>query len=219
MPTIRDLPSAWRRDLLPAHFDGIPFHVESGSMEGGRRIVLHEYPKKEMGYAEDMGRKQTGFTVRAYVIQYPQDDDNGLYQRDYRVVRDALQARLDTPGPGVLQLPTYMRQTKIVVAQQYRMQEEERYGGYCVFDITFVERGVAPFKPMANTQSAVLAQSNGLKQAVQAVWAAQRARPTYVTNNIAATRGQARPTGRARLPSARGLLPLSRGMNVQGRRG
>ena len=58
--TIRDLAqsstnpggSPWRARLLPAHFDGCMFHVEAGSQEGGRRIVTHEFPKKDLTYYE-----------------------------------------------------------------------------------------------------------------------------------------------------------------------
>src|SRR5215471_7393743 len=106
MATIRDLPTAWRQDLLPAHFDGRVFHVDSGTIESGRRIANHEFPKKEENYAEDMGKRATVFNVRAYFIVYPENQDDGLYQRDYRQARNRLQARLDTGGAGTLQLPT-----------------------------------------------------------------------------------------------------------------
>ena len=74
--TIRDLAqsstnpggSPWRARLLPAHFDGRMFHVEAGSQEGGRRIVTHEFPKKDLPYSEDMGRKATEYAVRGYLI-------------------------------------------------------------------------------------------------------------------------------------------------------
>jgi len=152
MSTITDIHNPWRDALKPASFRGAYFHVEAGSKDNGRRIVMHEYPKKEFCYAEDMGRRAKSFTVRAYCIQFPFDvgefipgSGNGplsLYQRDYRVPRDILLGELEVIGPGRLQLP--LLPAEMVVVNRYRMTEEERFGGYCVFDIDFSEFGVPP---------------------------------------------------------------------------
>jgi hypothetical protein len=109
--TIRDIHNPWRDALLPAMFDGCMFHVEAGSQAGGRRIALHQFPKRDAPYAEDMGRRATEFTVRGYCIQFmfnagPADIPYpSLYMQDYRLSRDALQQRLDAGGDGILQLP------------------------------------------------------------------------------------------------------------------
>src|SRR6516225_8058840 len=73
MTTIRDVHNPWRDALLPAMFDGCPFFVEAGSQSGGRRIVTHQFPKRDMPYSEDMGRRATEFQVRGYVIAYVHD--------------------------------------------------------------------------------------------------------------------------------------------------
>jgi prophage DNA circulation protein len=178
MATIRDLPSAWRKDLLPAHFDGRVFHVESGSRESGRRIVVHEFPKKDTPYAEDMGQKAISFTVRGYCIMYPHNEAGditgvaSLYQRDYRIARERLQERLETGKAGVLQLPTF--KPLMVKCQRYRLSEEDKSGGYCVFDMQFVEAGLQPFTPKTDTAENLREQSNALKNQLLAMWAAQR---------------------------------------------
>src|SRR5262252_982048 len=144
--TIRDLVQVdpWRSKFLPANFDGALFHVEAGSRESGRRIVTHEFPKKDLPYAEDMGRRAIEFSVRAYFIQFV-TDANQLFQRDYIIPRDELQERLGQGGPGLLQLPFMKPLT--VVCTRFRMSEEDRLGGFCAFDITFVELGAPPFQP------------------------------------------------------------------------
>jgi DNA circularisation protein N-terminus len=134
----------WRHDLKPASFRGVHFHVESGSKESGRRIVVHEFPKKDFPYSEDMGRRAYEFSVRGYCICYPfdiQSSDPGyeLQLRDYRVARDALDQELTRGEPGILQLPTMA--PMLVVCPRYRLSEEERFGGYCVFDMQFTEYG------------------------------------------------------------------------------
>jgi len=157
--------SPWRQKLLPAHFDTFMFHCESAARENGRRIVTHEFPKKEFPYSEDMGRRAIEFTVRGYIIQYVTDTDIPLYQRDYTLARDALQARLETGIAGSLQLP--LQAPMIVVCSRYRLTEEEKAGGYCVFDMTFVELGVPPFNPSPSSYDNLIQQSQALRDRVQ----------------------------------------------------
>ena len=135
----------WRNTLLPASFRNAHFHVEVGSKENGRRIVTHEFPKKELPYSEDMGRRAKAFSVRAYCITFPvtfAGPGLELYNTNYQVARDILLTQLETAGPGILQLPTMPSEN--VVVNRYRLTEEEKFGGYCVFDIDFVEFGVPP---------------------------------------------------------------------------
>lgn len=136
---------AWRRKWLPAKFRGARFHVETAVRESGRRIVNHEFPKRDIPYAEDMGRRAREFTVRGYIIVYPRDVDGGgndLKKKNYLEARDVLIKALEEDGPAELQLPLlgFMN----VACTRYRITEENRTGGYCVFDMSFTEFGRAP---------------------------------------------------------------------------
>lgn len=155
-------------------FDGVPFYTDSGARESGRRTVVHEYPKSDRCYAEDMGQRAIEFTVRAYVIAYVNDTANpqtGLRYRDYRIGRDRLQTRLDAGGEGILQLPNMARAgiygplTMNVVCTRYRMTEEDRFGGYVTFDMTFVEFGTAPQPTIATQNRVTNAMTNGMNSA------------------------------------------------------
>jgi prophage DNA circulation protein len=159
---IRDLPSGWRGKLMPASYKGSPFHVDQGSVDNGRRIVLHEFPKKETPYAEDMGRRAYRFSVRAYCIQYPTYRSQ-LLQPDYTQPRNQLKTSLDTGGAGSLQLP--LLPAIQVVCERYRLTEEEKYGGYCVFDIQFAEAGAAG-GASANTQSLLISAAQAMSAQV-----------------------------------------------------
>jgi prophage DNA circulation protein len=172
MSTIRDVSTPWRDELLPASFDGNLFHVEAGSKENGRRIVVHEFPKKELPYAEDMGRRAIEFSVRGYCISFMFDTEVPLYMRDYRIARDLLRDRLETEGAGTLQLPTLppMR----VVCPRYRLSEEERLGGYCVFDMQFVEFGAPPGAPGPSSRDNLLQQSSAMQSRVLTVLSGAR---------------------------------------------
>jgi prophage DNA circulation protein len=165
---ITDIPNTkWRDELLPASFRGALFHVEVGAKESGRRIAVHEFPKKDSPYAEDMGRRARLFTVRGYCIVFPADTDVELYQRDYRKARDRLIDELEQADPGVLQLPTIA--PMMVTVPQYRWTEEERFGGYCTFDMTFVEFGYPPSAPQIGGSENLKAFSLDMKDRVLAV--------------------------------------------------
>ena len=163
MATILDIPNTrWRDELLPATFAGQQFHVDSSSRENGQRVVVHEFPKKDLPYAELMGRRAIEFTVRGYCIAYPFDTGLPLYQRDYRTARDNLMNALETGQAATLQLPTLA--PMVVVCPRYRLTEEARFGGFCTFDMTFVELGVQSMKNTPDTQSALVAQSQSMRQ-------------------------------------------------------
>lgn len=159
----------WRDNLKLAQFRGAFFHCESNAKDNGRRIVMHEFPKKELPYAEDMGRRAYAFSVRAYCITYPRTLDGiagQLFNRDYTFVRDQLINALETAGPGTLVLPTLPMQN--VVVERYRVMEEEKFGGYCSFDIQFVEFGVPPniLTFSLNTANAITAAATEVRKQI-----------------------------------------------------
>lgn len=166
---IMDIKNPWRADVQPARFKNAPFHCEVGSRESGRRIVEHEFPKKELPFAEDMGRQAIQFTVRGYCIAYPRNMEGAgleLYNRDYRIARDLLRRSLEEEGSGDLQLP--FQKSLRVVCTKYRLSEEERFGGYCVFDMTFVEVGMDPQQQTSkdDTQGQLGAAADNTRNAV-----------------------------------------------------
>jgi prophage DNA circulation protein len=158
--------AVWRDEWMPARFRDAMFHVDSGGKDSGRRLVVHEFPKREFPYAEDMGRRAVEWSVRGYVIVYPKNTGILLYQRDYRKPRDALVEALERYGFGELQLPT-MDPMQVAV-QRYKVTEEERFGGYAVFDMTFVEQGVDPNAPGEFGVDAIKAKSKALRERVVA---------------------------------------------------
>lgn len=127
---ITDIHHPWRDALRPASFRGAGFFVQVGSRGGGRRTVLHEYPKRDDPYAEDMGRRAKEFPVLGYLLG-----------NNYLTQRDALEVALDAEGPGLLVLPT--RSDIQVQCVRFVTTEREQYGGYCEIEMTFVEAGRA----------------------------------------------------------------------------
>jgi prophage DNA circulation protein len=163
MGSILDIHNPWRDALLPASFKLAEFHVEAMSEDSGRRLVVHEFPKKELPYVEDMGKRTMSYTVRGYVIAYVRDTDYSLYQRDYRIARDRLRDVLDEGGAGRLQLPSIA--SVIVACDRYRMTEEQRLGGYATFDMLFTEQGALETPPPSSRQT-LMDRSRNLREQV-----------------------------------------------------
>ena len=130
----------WRMQLVPASFRGAEFHIDANSRASGRRMVLHEFPKRDIPYAEDMGRKARGFPINGYVIG-----------PDYKSARDDLIDALETEGPGQLVLPT-LGQWQVQV-RDYTVRETRQAGGMAEFEMQFVEAGEESFSANTDTQS------------------------------------------------------------------
>ncbi|MHC1700281.1 MAG: DNA circularization protein [Humidesulfovibrio sp.] len=123
--------TASRRDnLRPGSFRGAPFVTESHDHTLGRRSVRHEYPKRDVPYAEDMGRLARGFAMELFVIG-----------DDYMAQRDRLREALEKNGPGELVHP-YLGTQTVQVDGEVHLRETLREGRMARFSVTFVEAGL-----------------------------------------------------------------------------
>ena len=147
----------WRDDLQPAAFRGVPFHVEISTREGGRRIVPHEFPKRNKGFTEDMGRRLRAFTVEGYLIG-----------PDHHRAADALVAALEADGPGLLELPLQGAQS--VICDTFGETQRREDGGFTAVSMTFIEAGSDISSPVAvaDTAAAVLSAALSLSDVVAA---------------------------------------------------
>ncbi|PSJ23575.1 hypothetical protein CVH10_01550 [Halomonas sp. ND22Bw] len=118
----------WRDQYRPASFRGVPFHARQAGHSGGRRNVQHEYPGRDLPWAEDLGRKARTYPVEGYVLG-----------GDYMSARDALIEALEAEGPGELMHPYHG--ARQVVVDTFDVREGSRDGGMARFSITFLEAG------------------------------------------------------------------------------
>lgn len=112
-----------------ATLNGVPFLVDSTNYDGGRRVVVHEYPYKDVNYSEDLGRKRRAFSFEAYVLG-----------EEYEGQRDALLIILEDEGEKTLIHP-YLG-TKNVVVTDFSLRESKSELGIAYFSISFVEVGL-----------------------------------------------------------------------------
>jgi prophage DNA circulation protein len=132
----------WKEQLQTASFRGVKFKVESAETAFGRRNQVHEYPKRDEPYSEDLGKKAREYTFSAYVL-----GDNYFKDRDA-----LLKAIEDDDSPGTLIHPTLGRKT--VVPKDCRVSWSNRDGGIEYFTLTFIEAGEKKFPASGlNTKS------------------------------------------------------------------
>lgn len=133
--------ATWRTHLRQARFRTAEFFVETGNHAGGRRVALHQYPKRNLPYAEDMGRAANRFTIQGYII--------GPFYNDQR---DQLISALEEDGPGQLRLPLPYRKADVfVMVQSYSVSETRERGGFCTIEMEFVEYGDPSFRENIST--------------------------------------------------------------------
>jgi prophage DNA circulation protein len=142
---ITDIKNPWRKAFQPAYFRGARFHVDTDARKGGRRVALHQYPKRNLPYAEDMGRTAFQIDVQGYLIG-----------PDYLTDMDWLIDALEADGPGELTLPLpYKLQDVTVMVQGYSVTTSREKGGFCSVEMAFVEYGDANFRSTVATPAQV----------------------------------------------------------------
>jgi prophage DNA circulation protein len=156
-------PVLWRKKLRQASFKNAAFHVETQGRVSGRRTVVHEYPKLDIPWAEDLGRQAVRYQITGYVIQRwrpkpgaPQRFGNMPY--NYDEARDRLIAALEDQGPGRLVDPyNNTIGPEFFQCERYSLTESRERGGYAQFEMAFVEAGVqVEAVPLVNTLTAVI---------------------------------------------------------------
>ena len=130
MATIKEIsPAPWRMRLVPASYASVRFHVEQQARNSGRRVVLHEYPKRDEPYAESMGRHAIRYQMTGYLIG-----------PKYHLVKKELIKALESRDGAELMDP-YLAEPLMCICERYSVTETRVRGGYCTIDMAFVELG------------------------------------------------------------------------------
>ena len=147
------LPSQpWRAALQPASFRGAGFKVEADTMPTGRRNAFHEFAKRDIPFAEDMGRRGRRYTFSAYVIG-----------PNYLTDKNALIAACEAGQAGTLVHPTLG--TVTVNCESCVPGETRERGGFCSFEMVFLEAGSLDYGVSPDTQAQANTASGNLSSA------------------------------------------------------
>lgn len=128
---------SWRTDFRPASFRGVEFYVRRAGSQGGRRGQDHEYPQREEGWAEDLGRQSRRFTLVGFLLG-----------DDHREQAERLRKALEEPGPGTLDHP-HMGEVEVVIRTWRLSDADLETGGETVVELQGVEAG-GPRAPVAS---------------------------------------------------------------------
>jgi prophage DNA circulation protein len=146
--------SGFLASLQQAYFRGIPFYVDAQQVQKGRKIAVHDYPFRDGGWAEDMGRKQRIFRFQGHLI----GDEAPLLQL-------VLDAALEKSGPGLLIHPT-LGAMQVVVMSATSAVSKDRLRVISL-ELTFLEQGSSLFPSIVtNTINDVLDKFDSLLAAI-----------------------------------------------------
>lgn len=173
MPEFRD----WPRTLRRASYRGARFWVETDEIETGRRLVVHEFPHKDVPYVEDMGRTANRIQVTAYVAS-----DNA--DAEERALRRACEAG----GAATLSLPIDRLQAHCESCRRTFAKDRQ---GFIAFSLSFVREGTGagPF-PVAYLAQLVGWGAAAIAEPLAALFQARFATlglPGFVKNSAADT--------------------------------
>lgn len=134
---------SWRDNLREASFRGVSFLYQESERSGGRRLVVHEFPRRDAPDVEDLGRKARSWSLMAV-----------LFGTDYMAQRDALIDALEKGGVAELSHPR--EGTLRVRVDSYTVSESTADGGSANIAMEFVESGprTMPGRLKNTTQSA-----------------------------------------------------------------
>jgi len=122
---------AWQDTIQgTASFRGVSFTVETEAGTYGRRSVVHNKPKGELPYVEDMGRRDREFVVDGYIVG-----------DDYTRTEKRIIAAAETAGAGELIHPVHGRM--MVTCTALRTRHSTREGRRVLLSFSFVESGRA----------------------------------------------------------------------------
>ena len=146
--------SEWRDRKQGASFRGVPFLVDTDSVPVGRRTQLHEFPKRDQPFVEDLGRRTRQYKFTGFVAG-----------DDFLAQRDRLLTALDTPGPGELVHPWFGRLT--VTAGECELSHARTELGMARFNLVFID-GMLEFPVQSpNTRRALAAQAPSLVDSIK----------------------------------------------------
>lgn len=114
--------------IIVGSFKGIPISINSGSIAGGRKIAVKQFPSRDTQSVEDLGLIPRKYSLEIVINDKP--------DQDYFGYRDSLLAALESKGPGELIHPLYGRIDN-VVAVSYSISENFSAFGSTTVSVNF----------------------------------------------------------------------------------
>ena len=114
--------------ILDGSFKGVPISINSGSVIGGRKHVVKQFPSRDTQNVEDLGLQPRKYALQIII--------NDKVDQDYFAYRDRLIAALESKGSGELIHPLYGRVSD-VVAVSFTINERFSEFGDATISVQF----------------------------------------------------------------------------------
>lgn len=142
--------------IINGLFKGVPIAIDAGTIEGGRKTAIKQFPSRDTQTVEDLG-----LMPRKYSLDIIISDKQ---QQDYFAYRNALLAALESSGPGELIHPLYGR-IENVVAVSYSLNETFGSFGDTTVSVNFEVNNNTGIPQSSGSVSTEISTSNGAVQA------------------------------------------------------
>lgn len=187
--------------LYNASYNGVPFIVKDVEGAHGRKVAIHNYPFRDDGWVEDLGRKMPEIELRGFL-----EGDDVIAQRDFML------AVCELPGPGLLIHPT--RGIVNVNLVNFRVSESYTHGRQIIFDFHFIIGGQKLFPSLVISTLDSILQAVGITNSAATLdFVAQVAQPVADGAQVVAsgvmTAGIFAATGGAVVKSALNVFSLA----------
>nr|WP_256489664.1 DNA circularization N-terminal domain-containing protein [Dyella lutea] len=138
--------------MRQASFRGVPFAVLGGDASFGRRVAVHEYPKRDKPYVEDLGRATRRIHLVGFLVE------NSLVYGGGSVIaqRDAMVAAAESAGKGTLVHPTLGELQVSIPDGGLVVSERWDTGRYFELGFSFIESGDRIFPSVAQSGQSLL---------------------------------------------------------------
>lgn len=183
------------RTLQRASYRGVPFWVETDQVQGGRRLVVHEFPHRDAPYVEDMGRSAVKVQLTAYLASDAADAEAAR-----------LRAACEAGSAARLVLPL---ETLTAHCESYQRDFSKDRLGYIAIGLSFVRdgAGAAPY-PSAYHARLVTVGVGGLAAPLAALHR-RRFRGRRVAGYVRDSAAEAIREAAAALDVARGAVEIA----------
>lgn len=114
--------------VLTGYFKGVRLAIDGGSVSGGRKVAVKQFPGRDTQSVEDLGLIPRKYSLDIIISDKP--------DQDYFAYRRSLLAALESKGPGELIHPIYGRISG-VVAVTYNLNETFDNFGVSVVSVNF----------------------------------------------------------------------------------
>ena len=139
--------------IYQGRYKSLPISIAGGSIEGGKKAIVRQFPNKNSQSVETLGLKPRKYSLDVII--------NDKVNQDYFSYRDSLIATLESDGAGVLIHPLYGR-IEDVIAVNYSINERFAEFGGATVSVNFeVDKntGIPQASANVSTQLATLNQS------------------------------------------------------------